>query len=192
MIKKSRYEHIFNEHKNVLNKTRENCLNDLIEVAIEIAKKLSSGSTLFICGNGGSASDSQHLAAELIGRFKKPRRALKAISLNTDTSALTCISNDYSYDQIFSRQLEGLAKKDDLLLVLSTSGKSKNILKALKVADKIGMNTISFLGKGGGDAKSHSIKSIIVPSNSTARIQEMHILLAHIMCEIIEEELGIQ
>jgi len=179
----------FEEHFKVLNTVKNTCLDDLIEISLQISQKLYSGSTLFICGNGGSASDSQHLSAELIGRFKKNRKALKSISLNSDTSVLTCISNDFSYEEVFSRQIEGLGKENDILFVFSTSGESKNIIKALNTAKKLKMNTISLLGKGGGKAIELSQQSILVPSSSTARIQEMHILLVHLMCEIIEEEL---
>tara|TARA_Y100000589_G_scaffold287760_1_gene288751 strand:- start:844 stop:1425 length:582 start_codon:yes stop_codon:yes gene_type:complete len=177
------------EHINVLDEVKNTCLFDLIKISLEIAQRLYSGSTLFICGNGGSASDSQHLSAELIGRFKKNRKALKSISLNSDTSVLTCISNDFSFDEVFSRQIEGLGKENDILFVFSTSGESKNIIKALNTAKKLKMYTTALLGKGGGKAIKLSQKSILVPSSSTARIQEMHILMVHLMCEIIEEEL---
>lgn len=177
------------EHIKVLNDVKNTCSHDLIKISLEIAKKLYSGSTLFICGNGGSASDSQHLTAELIGRFKKNRKALKSISLNSDTSVLTCISNDFSFEEVFSRQLEGLGKENDVLFVFSTSGESKNIIKALNTAKKLNMHTTALLGKGGGEAIKLSQQSILVPSSSTARIQEMHILMVHLMCEIIEEEL---
>ena len=179
------------EHINLLKDLKKVCLSNLIEISLEVAHKINSGSTVFFCGNGGSASDSQHLTAELIGRFKKTRKALRVISLNSDTSVLTCIANDFSFENIFSRQIEGLGKENDILFVFSTSGESKNIINALKTANNLNMKTISFLGKGGGKSINLSEKSILVPSFSTARIQEMHILMGHLMCEIIEEQLNL-
>ena len=184
---------IFNidEHINLLKDLKKECLSNLIEISLEVAYTINSGSTVFFCGNGGSASDSQHLTAELIGRFKKKRKALRVISLNSDTSVLTCIANDFSFENLFSRQIEGLGKENDILFVFSTSGESKNIINALKTAKNLKMKTISFLGKAGGKSITLSEKSILVPSFSTARIQEMHILMGHLMCEIIEEQLNL-
>ena len=186
----SKIEGIFDQHEQLLPLVKENCKHDAIQISKAIADALNKNATLFFCGNGGSASDSQHLAAEFIGKFNKIRKPLKAISLATDTSVLTCISNDFDYDQIFSRQIEGLARPEDVLIVFSTSGESSNIINALKVANKLNMLTIAFLGKGGGVAKEYSKKIILIPSNSTARIQEMHIFLGHIICELVESELG--
>ena len=151
---------------------------------------LKNGNTIFWCGNGGSAAESSHLAVELIGRFKNNRRPLPSISLNSDTSALTCIANDFGYDEIFARQLEGLAKPGDVLVVLSTSGKSENILRALRKAREIGVTSIALLGKGGGQAKDLAEYSIVIESNETARIQEIHLLLGHTFCEFAEMEMG--
>ena len=187
----SKIEEIFEQHLNLLPRVKDHCLEDTLQISKLIANSLNNDATLFFCGNGGSAADSQHLAAEFIGRFNKVRKPLKAISLTTDTSVLTCISNDFNYNHIFSRQIEGLAKPADVLLVFSTSGESSNILNALKVANKLKMHTISFLGKGGGKAKDLSKKFILIPSNSTARIQEMHIFLGHMICELVEFELGL-
>ena len=131
-------------------------------------------------------SDSQHLAAELIGRFEKDRPPLKSISLNTDTSVITALSNDYSYDTVYQRQLEVLGDAKDLLVVISTSGNSKNIINVLKEAKKKKIFSIALLGRDGGEAKKISNLSIIVPSHSTARIQEMHILIGHIVCSCVE------
>ena len=153
-------------------------------------KTLKAGNTIFWCGNGGSASESSHLAVELIGRFKNDRRPLPSISLNADTTALTCIANDFGYDQIFARQLEGLAKKGDLLVVLSTSGKSPNVNLALEKAREIGVSSIALLGKGGGDARSRADISIVINSQETARIQEIHLLIGHTFCEFAEMEMG--
>jgi len=151
---------------------------------------LKNGNTIFWCGNGGSAAESSHLAVELIGRFKNNRRPLPSISLNSDTSALTCIANDFGYDEIFARQLEGLAKLGDVLVVLSTSGESENILRALRKAREIGVTTIALLGKSGGQAKDLADYSIVIDSNETARIQEIHLLLGHTFCEFAEMEMG--
>ena len=156
-----------------------------------IANALQNKKTIFWCGNGGSAAESSHLAVELIGRFKNNRRSLPSLSLNADTSAITCIANDFGYDEIFSRQLEGLGKKGDVLVVLSTSGRSENISRVLRKAKELGIVSIALLGKGGGIAASLSDHSIVIDSEETARIQEIHLLLGHTLCEYAEIELGI-
>ncbi len=180
---------IFDEHYSTLELVNDK-LDELIElVGKQLAVSLSNGGTLFWCGNGGSAADSQHLAAELVGRFKKNRRALRSVALTTDTSVLTCVANDYSYNDIFSRQIEALGRSGDVLVGISTSGNSHNVIQALKTAKEMGLVTIAMLGKDGGMTKKLVDHSLIIPSNSTARIQEMHILIGHILCEIIEKEL---
>lgn len=156
-----------------------------------LAQSLANGGTLFWCGNGGSAADSQHLAAELVGRFKNDRRPLRSIALTTDTSVLTCVANDYSYKDIFARQVDALGRQGDTLLVISTSGNSENVLRALKAGKRMGLTTVALLGKGGGHCKDLSDYSLVVPSQDTARIQETHILIGHILCELIEEEMGV-
>jgi D-sedoheptulose 7-phosphate isomerase len=156
-----------------------------------IGESLKNENTIFWCGNGGSAAESSHLAVELIGRFKNNRRSLPSISLNADTSAITCIANDFGYDEIFARQLEGLGKKGDVVVVLSTSGKSENILKVLQKAKGMGITSIALLGKGGGQAAVLSDYAIVIESEETARIQEMHLLLGHTLCEYAEIALGI-
>ena len=150
---------------------------------------LKSGHKILFFGNGGSAADAQHLTAELIGRFQKERPALPAIALTTDTSIITCLANDYSFETIFSRQLEGLAKPGDLAFGLSTSGNSPNILKGLATAKKLGCKTIALLGGDGGKIAPLADLAIIVPSKKTARIQESHITIGHILCRLIEKEL---
>ena len=160
--------------------------------AEEFAKALKRGNTIFWCGNGGSAAESSHLAVELIGRFRNNRRPLPSISLNADTSAITCIANDFGYDEIFARQLEGLAKVGDVLVVLSTSGNSENILRALRKAKEIGVVTIALLGKGGGQALDLADHSIVIDSTETARIQEIHLLLGHTFCEYAEMDMGFE
>jgi len=153
---------------------------------------LENDGTIFWCGNGGSASDSQHLAGELVGRFVDERKPLKSIALTADSAVMTCIVNDYGYEHIFSRQVEGLGTEGDVLVGISTSGNSLNVLNALKVANRKGMITIGLLGKSGGKASSLAKQSIIVASNSTARVQEMHILIGHIICDLIEEGLNLK
>ena len=156
-----------------------------------VSSTLEKNKTVFWCGNGGSAAESSHLAAELIGRFKSNRRPLSSISLNSDIASITCIANDFSYEEIFSRQIEGLAKKGDVLIVLSTSGLSQNICNALIKSKELGVETVAFLGKEGGIAKGLANHSIVVASSETARIQEIHLLLGHTLCEAIEINLGL-
>jgi D-sedoheptulose 7-phosphate isomerase len=160
--------------------------------ASAFSNALIQGNTIFWCGNGGSASESSHLAVELIGRFKNNRRPLPSVSLNSDTSAITCIANDFGYDDVFARQLEGLAKPGDVLIVLSTSGKSENILRALRKANELGITSIALLGKGGGSAANLANYSIIIESSETARIQEVHLLMGHTLCEFAEMEMGFE
>jgi D-sedoheptulose 7-phosphate isomerase len=181
----------FSEHSDVANKTLK-AVNGKIEKSSDIiAKSLASKGTIFWCGNGGSAADSQHIAAEFVGRFKKDRKPLRSIALTTDTSILTCISNDYSFEDIFSRQLNALGRKGDVLVVITTSGESKNIRQVLIQAQKMGIKTIGLLGKKGGVCKDHADISLIVPSDKTARIQEVHILISHLLCELVEKKLGL-
>jgi len=162
---------------------------DVIErICTEIARTLERGNTLYICGNGGSAADAQHMAAEFTIRYKMERRALPVIALTTDTSAITACGNDYSFDVIFSRQLEAFAKPGDALLGFSTSGNSVNVIKAIESAKKIGVATIAFLGKDGGKIKELVDHALVIASNDTPRIQEMHSLAMHAVCEIVEQE----
>lgn len=178
------------EHLKVVEMVRATLSEPVNEVGKLLASSLANSGTIFWCGNGGSAADSQHLAAELVGRFKKDRRALRSIALTTDTSVLTCVGNDYSYDEIFARQIESLGRKGDVLVVISTSGNSKNVLRAIRKAKSLGVKTVALLGKNGGPCKKHADFALVVPSESTARIQECHILIGHIFCELIERELG--
>lgn len=147
---------------------------------------IQSGGCAFICGNGGSAADAQHFAAELTGRFERERRAWPAIALTTDTSALTAIGNDYGFDQVFSRQLEALGRPGDLLIAISTSGNSPNVLQAVAHAKASGMVTMGLLGRDGGQLAREVDHALIIPSQRTARIQEMHILILHIWCEMLD------
>jgi len=177
--------------KNLLSEPVKKYGDTFNKCAEAIANALRNENTIFWCGNGGSAAESSHLAVELIGRFKNNRRSLPSLSLNADTSAITCIANDFGYEEIFARQLEGLGKKGDVLVVLSSSGKSENILRVLRKAKDLGVTSIALLGKGGGSAVSLSEFSIVIDSEETARIQEMHLLLGHTFCEFAEIELGI-
>lgn len=161
---------------------------EVIELAGEILiSGLRSGGKVIFCGNGGSAADSQHLAAELMGRFMKDRAPLPALSLTVDTSALTAIGNDYGYEQVFARQLRGIGRKGDVLIGITTSGNSKNVVLALAAAREMGIKTIAFTGSKGGEAAIHADLCIKVPSDRTDQIQQMHIAIGHIVCGLVEE-----
>ena len=161
-----------------------------IESAIQaIQKCITGGGKLLIFGNGGSAADSQHIAAEFIGRFKLERKPMPALALTTNTSSLTALSNDYGYDIIFSRQIESLGNTGDVALAISTSGNAKNVIEGVKAAKQKGLITIALTGKGGGTLGPLCDLSIVVNSQDVARIQEAHILIGHIMAEIIESRL---
>ena len=180
------------ELKNLLYEIPKEQIDLIIKIAKQVVKTLQLGGCVFWCGNGGSASQSQHLAAELIGRFKENRDPFKSISLSSDAAVITCISNDFDFENLYSRQLDGLGKKGDLIIALSTSGNSLNIKNVINKAKSKEIKSISILGKGGGKIKSLADLTLIVNSNSTARIQEMHALIGHIICEIVEEELNVK
>lgn len=152
-------------------------------------ENLLKGGVLYTAGNGGSAAEAQHLTAEFIGRFRRERRPFPAVALTAESSAVTAIGNDYSYDQIFARQIAALGKPGDVFIALTTSGNSPNILEALRAAKEAGATTISLLGKGGGGAKGIADLDIIVPSGTTARIQEVHLLIIHAICEAFDTRL---
>jgi len=179
------------EHLNTIRIVERDLIEKISEASKIISKSLKMGGTIFWCGNGGSAADSMHLSAELIGRFKKNRIPLKSISLSGNPSTITCISNDFGYESLFSRQIQALGKKDDVLIVISTSGNSKNIIKAINQAKINKLKVISFLGNKGGRCKGKGYLDLIVNSHSTARIQESHIMIGHIICELVEKELKI-
>lgn len=159
------------------------------EVVEKVCNAFTSGKKLLVMGNGGSAADAQHFAAELISRFKLERPSLPAIALTTDTSILTAIGNDYGFDRVFSRQVDGLATSGDIVFGISTSGNSPNVYAALKLAREKGCITVSLLGRDGGTIKAVSDIPIIVPGNDTPRIQEAHILMIHIICDLVEKRL---
>ncbi len=156
-----------------------------------IANALTAGGKLLACGNGGSAADAQHLASELTGRFIQDRRPLAAIALTTDSSALTCIGNDYGFDDVFVRPLLGLGRPGDVLVAISTSGHSANVLRAAQAARDHGIRVVGLLGRDGGQLKALSDVAIVVPSPTTARIQEAHILVIHTLCGLVEQQLGL-
>ncbi len=184
-MKKKIHNHIKDHIKLI-----DNNINDISKcvqkISKEIKKTFNKNGTVFFAGNGGSAADCEHLAGELVGRYKKNRKPYKAISLTTDTSVITCIANDFGYDKIFERQLQGLGQKNDLLIVFSTSGKSRNIINALKMAKKLNIQSICLLGNKGGVCKKFGSYSYIVPSSSTANIQEIHHLIGHIFCSMVD------
>ena len=155
----------------------------------KIIETIKNKKKIYICGNGGSAADSQHFASELVGRYEKNRDGFSAISLTTDSSALTAISNDYGFENVFSRQIESLGNVGDLLIVLSTSGNSENIISAVKAANKKGIFTIGILGKNGGKLLNLTDLNLVVDEKRTCRIQEVHALLIHILCELIDNKL---
>jgi D-sedoheptulose 7-phosphate isomerase len=164
--------------------TIEDSINAFAERAIAALKE---GKKLLLMGNGGSAADCQHIASELVGRFQRERRGLPAIALTTDTSILTSVSNDYSFESVFARQIEALADRGDIVVGISTSGESRNIVKGFESAKESGCFTIGLLGRGGGALKGIVDLPIVVASDSTARVQECHILIIHMVCEMIEE-----
>jgi D-sedoheptulose 7-phosphate isomerase len=164
-------------------------LSAVSQAGLLIAEALANGGCILFCGNGGSAADAQHLAAELSGRFLRERRALAGIALTANTSVLTAIGNDYSFDEVFSRQIEGLASSGDVLLGISTSGDSPNVLRAMKAATAMQLATVALTGATGGKLAEVAAHCIRIPSSETPRIQEAHILTGHILMEIVEAEL---
>ena len=173
-------------HQNIFKMSK-----DIIGVIEKIHKRIKKGGKILFCGNGGSAADAQHLAAEFLIRLRPNinRNPIPALSLAQDTSTLTACGNDYSFEDIFLRPFQAIAKKNDILICISTSGNSKNILKVLREANKKKIYSVSFLGKGGGKAKKLSKKSLVIPSKNTARVQECHIFLGHFILEKIEDKI---
>jgi D-sedoheptulose 7-phosphate isomerase len=161
-------------------------MDHLLAQAEDMAERLRRGARILVCGNGGSAADAQHLAAELSGRYVKERRALAGLALTTDTSALTAIGNDYGFDQIFSRQVEALGRPGDLLIGISTSGNSANVIRAVASAKELGLRTLGLLGRDGGKLLGLMDDALVVPSTTTARIQELHQMIYHFWCEALD------
>jgi D-sedoheptulose 7-phosphate isomerase len=164
----------------------ETLLPTLRDVADRMTRAFASGHRVYTFGNGGSAADAQHLAAELIGRYLRDRRPLPAVALTVDPSVVTCIANDYAYDQVFSRQVAALAERGDVVVGFSTSGRSPNVVEGLAAARRVGATTVLFVGGDGGPAAQHADLVLVVPSTTTARIQEMHLLMLHVLSEAID------
>lgn len=179
----------FEESIEVKERTIDGQLTNLEEIAQAILGALRAGNKVILFGNGGSAADSQHIAAEFINRFRLERRAMPAIALTTDSSVLTSIANDYSFDNVFARQIEAIGEGGDVALGISTSGNSSNVLKAFEAARHLGITTVGFTGASGGRMDEFADLCFHVPSQSTARIQEVHITAAHALCGFVEEEL---
>ena len=178
----------FSAHQQTILKVIETMQPVLLDAAELVVNTFNSGGKVLICGNGGSAADAQHFAAELTGRYKTERKGLPGIALTTDTSALTAIGNDYGFDRVFDRQVEALAQKGDLLIAISTSGNSENVINAIKMAKKMSCKTIGLAGRNGGAMNELCDINLVVPSDDTPRIQEMHILFIHTICQIVDDE----
>ena len=176
-----------NDHYQVFKKLTDSLTGDIEAGCEMIVSAINNGNKILLAGNGGSAADAQHIAAELSGRFVKERRALPGIALTTDTSAMTAIANDYGYEHVFSRQVEALAAPGDLFIGISTSGNSQGILNAFAAAKKINCKTLGLSGRDGGKMNGCCDLNIVVPSDVTARIQEMHILIGHILCKAVDD-----
>ena len=178
----------FEEHVRICENTIDSLQDEIKLAANTCINSLNNQGKIILFGNGGSAADAQHIAAELVGRYKAVRKSLPAIALTTDTSILTCIGNDYGFEKIFERQIEALANKNDVVIGISTSGISMNVINAIKSANKIGCQTIGFSGNGGGEMSDSCNINIAIPSSNTPRIQEMHTLAGHIICQLIDQE----
>ena len=180
-------KHEFNEHIKTSKLTMESMSGKIEEAAKICIDCLKGGNKILIFGNGGSAADAQHIAAEIVGRYKTNRKGLPAIALTTDTSALTAIANDFGYLHVFERQIEALGIRGDVLIGISTGGSSENVLNGIKLGRTLNCRTIGFSGKDGGDLNSLCHVNIVVPSDDTPRIQEMHIVIGHTICQLIDE-----
>lgn len=184
------YQQTLAEHRSLFERMAE-LAPDVDRVAARLATALQGGGKLMLCGNGGSAADSQHLAAELTGRLVNDRRPLAGLALSTDSSALTCIGNDYGFDAVFERQVRALGRAGDALILISTSGNSANLLRAAEAARALGVLTVGLLGRDGGKLLPLCDDALVVPSHTTARIQEAHIFIGHHWCAQIERALGV-
>ncbi|MDC1536825.1 D-sedoheptulose 7-phosphate isomerase [Candidatus Thioglobus sp.] len=178
----------FLEHINTGQKAMESISNDIEIAAITCIYSLKNDGKILILGNGGSAADAQHIAAELVGRYKTERKGLAAIALTTDTSTITSISNDFGYENVFERQIQALANERDVVIGISTGGTSKNVINALSLASALGCKVIGLSGKNGGEMNTICDINIVVPSQDTPRIQEMHIFIGHTICHLIDQE----
>jgi len=174
------------EHLETIQSLLEYSLADIERAGELILKTLNAGHKILLCGNGGSAADAQHIAAELVGRYEQERRSWPAIALTTDTSALTALSNDYGYEDVFARQVAGLGQEGDVLIAISTSGRSANVIKAVQQAKSLGCKTIALTGAGAEPLKSLCDLSVVVPADRTSRVQEAHITIGHLWCEMVD------
>ena len=189
-IMKKRIKEIFQESIQVKQEALDFNLDLIVQAAEMMISTMKKGAKVLFFGNGGSAADSQHIAAEFIGRFQKERRALPALALTTDSSILTCLGNDYGYESIFMRQIEGLGKKDDIAFGISTSGNSINVIKGFEKAKELGLKVIALTGCDGGQMAKLADIHLNISSRSTARIQEAHLCVEHTLCELVEEALS--
>jgi D-sedoheptulose 7-phosphate isomerase len=174
------------EHLEAIQSLLDSKLDEIEQAGLLIFKTLRDGNKVLICGNGGSAADAQHIAAEFLGRYEQERRSFPAIALTTDTSALTALSNDYGYEQVFARQVQGLAVAGDLLIAISTSGKSPNVIRAAEEAKGRGCKVIGLTGCNGEPLATHCDIAIVVPASRTSRVQEAHITIGHLWCEMVD------
>jgi D-sedoheptulose 7-phosphate isomerase len=188
---KAFYESEFNEHKDVVAATMDVLQEPFSRLVGVSAEAIGKGNKLVLFGNGGSAADCQHIATELSVRYIKDRPPIAAIALTTDTSQLTAIANDWSFDELFARQVEAIGRPGDVAIAISTSGKSENVIRGLKKAKETGLAATGFGGKGGGDMVDLCDPLLLVPSDITSRIQEMHITMGHLLCGALEQELGL-
>lgn len=177
------------ESADVKRKMISECAEEIAKAATIVVDSLSDGGKVLLCGNGGSAADSQHIAAELVGKLRLQRRPMSAIALTTDTSIITAVGNDFEFDSIFKKQVEAHGNKNDVLIGISTSGNSTNVINAIEVARSLGLKIITLLGGNGGKLKEAGDSSIIIPSSDTQRIQEGHIAAGHLICDLVEREL---
>lgn len=166
---------------------KENLSGQIQQLADRIIQAFKNGNQVILMGNGGSAGDAQHIAAEFVGRFKKERRSFPALALNTNTSTVTAVGNDYGYDVVFSRQIDGFARKGDVVIGISTSGNSKNVQLALQLAKERGCFTAAFLGKDGGTIKDVAELPLVVKCNNTPHVQECHIFIGHVVCDLVDQ-----
>jgi D-sedoheptulose 7-phosphate isomerase len=183
--------HELSEHRRAFEATAQMLVRPFIEVLEILEQGVRDGGKLLLFGNGGSAADAQHIAAELIIRYKANRAPISALALTTDTSTLTACANDLGFDALFERQIEGLGRQDDVAVGISTSGNSANVLRGLSRARALGLRTVGLTGGGGGQMHSVCDALIVVPSSVTARIQEMHITIGHVLCKVLEQRLGL-
>jgi D-sedoheptulose 7-phosphate isomerase len=186
---KERIVRIFDEHTRLQREFLKHDTEMLVRIAEVLLQAFRKGRTVYFFGNGGSAADAQHLAAEFVNRFRLDRRALPALALTTDTSVLTSIANDFGYDRVFARQLEAFGHAEDVAVGLSTSGASPNVLEGIRLARQQGLVTVGFSGGDGGPLLRETDHCLVVPSNAAARVQEMHIIAGHVVCELVEHDL---